>query len=65
MKLFLNLDQMKTVRNALYAHKRGIEKEVKEKNPVEVVRDLCEAEMQEIDRLTNFLNEEIKKEEGY
>lgn len=63
MKLYLSVDQAKLVRAGLYSQEREL-KATLEKGVSGPLKDVADEGLQEIRRLTTFLNEEIEREQN-
>lgn len=65
MKIFLNLEEMKTVRDALYTKRSALHSQVEsEKESLShKIRSICEEGIAELDKLISYFNEEIRKVE--
>ena len=63
MKIFLSLEEMKTVRDALYSKRSALHSQVEsEKESLNhKILEICEEGSAELDKLISYFNEEIRK----
>ncbi len=63
MKLYLSIPELKHIRDALYKHNSGLQKELDEKKPQGHALDYCLEALAERDKIVTYVNKLISDNE--